>query len=198
MRITKYTHACVRLEHEGRVLVIDPGTWSEPAALTGADAVLVTHEHADHVDVLRLAGLGVPVYAPAEADIPRLEVTGVASDAEFTAAGFRVRAVGGRHAFIYGGQPDCANLGYIVDEAVYHPGDALHVPEQSIETLLVPVQGSWMKMAEAIDFVKAVKPQRTFAIHDAQINDRGLSSVNGWLAEETDSGYRYLMPGESF
>jgi L-ascorbate metabolism protein UlaG (beta-lactamase superfamily) len=197
MRITKYTHACVRLEHEGRVLVIDPGTWSEPAALTGADAVLVTHEHADHVDVLRLAGLGVPVYAPAEADIPRLEVTGVASDAEFIAAGFRVRAVGGRHAFIYGGRPDCANLGYIIDEAVYHPGDALHVPEQSIETLLVPVQGSWVKMAETIDFVKAVHPQRAFAIHDAQINDRGLSSVNGWLAEETDSGYRYLMPGES-
>jgi len=197
MRITKYTHACVRLEHDGRVLVIDPGTWSEPAALTGADAVLVTHEHADHVDVLRLAGLGVPVYAPAEADIPRLEVTGVASDAEFTAAGFHVRAVGERHAFIYGGQPDCANLGYIVDEAVYHPGDALHVPDQPIETLLVPAQGSWMKMAEAIDFVKAVKPQRAFAIHDAQINDRGLSSVNGWLTEETDSGYRYLQPGES-
>lgn len=197
MRITKYTHACVRLEHDGRVLVIDPGTWSEPAALTDADAVLVTHEHADHVDVLRLVGLGVPVYAPAEANIARLEFTGVSSGEEFTAAGFRVRAVGGRHAFIYGGQPDCANLGYIVDEAVYHPGDSLHVPEQPIETLLVPAQGSWMKMAEAIDFVKAIKPGRAFAIHDAQINDRGLSSVNGWLAEETGSGYRYLRPGES-
>ena len=110
---------------------------------------------------------------------------------------FRVRAVGGRHAFIYGGQPDCANLGYIVDEAIYHPGDSLHMPEQPIETLLVPAQGSWVKIAEAIDFVKAIKPQRAFAIHDAQINDRGLSSVNGWLAEETDSGYRYLTPGES-
>ncbi|MGW3623019.1 MBL fold metallo-hydrolase [Streptomyces sp. NPDC000880] len=197
MRITKYTHACVRLEHDGRVLVIDPGTWSEPAALNGADAVLVTHEHADHIDVLRLAGLRVPVYAPAEANIPRLEVTGVFSGAEFTAAGFHVRAVGGRHAFIYGGRPDCANLGYIIDEAIYHPGDSLHVPEQPIETLLVPVQGSWLKMAEAIDFVKAIKPQRAFAIHDAQINDRGLSSVNGWLAEETDNGYRYLTPGES-
>ena len=197
MRITKYTHACVRLEHAGRVLVIDPGTWSEPAALTGADAVLVTHEHADHVDVLRLAGLGVPVYAPVEANIPGLEVIGVSSDEEFTAAGFHVRAVGGRHAFIYGGQPDCANLGYVIDDAIYHPGDSLHVPEQPIETLLVPAQGSWMKMAEAIDFVKAIKPQRAFAIHDAQINDRGLSSVNGWLAEETNSGYRYLAPGES-
>ncbi|MER6241400.1 MBL fold metallo-hydrolase [Streptomyces clavifer] len=197
MRITKYTHACVRLEHDDRVLVIDPGIWSEPAALIGADAVLVTHEHADHIDVLRLAGLGVPVYAPAEANIPRLEVTAVSSGAEFTAADFRVRAVGGRHAFIYAGQPDCANLGYIIDEAIYHPGDSLHVPEQPIETLLVPVQGSWMKTAEAIDFVKAIKPQRAFPIHDAQINGRGRSSVNGWLAEETDSDYRYLTPGET-
>jgi L-ascorbate metabolism protein UlaG (beta-lactamase superfamily) len=197
MRITKYTHACVRLERDGRVLVIDPGTWSEPAALYGADAVLVTHEHVDHVDVLRLAGLGVPVYAPAGADIPRLETTGVSAGEEFIAAGFRVRAVGGQHAFIYGGQPDCVNLGYIVDGACYHPGDSLHAPQQPIETLLVPVQGSWLKMAEAIDFVRAIEPLRAFAIHDAQLNERGLSSVNGWLAEQTDNGYRYLAPGES-
>ncbi|MER5294083.1 MBL fold metallo-hydrolase [Streptomyces pharetrae] len=198
MRITKYTHACVRLEQDGRVLVVDPGTWSEPEALDGADAVLVTHEHADHLDVLRLAGLGVPVYAPAEADIPRLdEVVRVSSGTEFEAAGFRVRAVGGRHAFIYGGRPDCANLGYLVDDAVYHPGDSLHVPEQPVETLLVPVHGSWVKTAEVIDFVKAVAPRRACAIHDAQINERGLASVNGWLAQETDSGYRYLAPGES-
>ncbi|WP_328314899.1 MBL fold metallo-hydrolase [Streptomyces sp. NBC_00442] len=197
MRITKYTHACVRLEHDGRVLVIDPGTWSEPAALAGADAVLVTHEHTDHIDVLRLAGLGVPVYAPAEANIPRVEVTGVSSGVGFTAGGFRVRAVGGRHASIHAGRPDCANLGYILDEAIYHPGDSLHVPDEPIETLLVPVQGSWMKTAEAIDFVRAIAPQRAFAIHDAQLNERGLSSVNGWLAEETNSGYRYLSPGES-
>lgn len=197
MLITKYTHACVRLEDDGRVLVVDPGIWSEPAALDGADAVLVTHEHADHVDVLRLAGLGVPVYAPADADIPRLDVTGVSSGEEFTAAGFRVRAVGGRHAFIYGGEPDCANLGYVVEDAVYHPGDSLHVPEQPVDTLLVPAQGSWVKMAEAIDFVKAVGPRRAFPIHDAQINERGLASVNGWLGEETGAGYRYLAPGES-
>lgn len=157
----------------------------------------MTHEHVDHVDVLRLAGLGVPVHAPADADIPRLDVIGVSAGTEFTAAGFRIRAVGGRHASIYGGLPDCANLGYVVDDAVYHPGDSLHVPEQEIETLLVPVQGAWLKMVEVIDFVKAVGPRRAFGIHDAQINDRGLSSVNGWLEEETSHGYRYLRPGES-
>jgi L-ascorbate metabolism protein UlaG (beta-lactamase superfamily) len=204
MKITKYTHACVRLEHGGRVLVIDPGTWSEPHVLIDADAVLVTHEHTDHIDVLRLAGLGVPVFAPAGATITgladlrvTLEITRVASGEEFTAAGFPVKAVGGRHAFIYNRQPDCANLGYIVDNSLYHPGDSVYVPEQPIETLLVPAQASWLKMTEAIDFVRAVKPERTFPIHDAQLNERGLSSVNGWLSEETDSGYRWLAPGET-
>lgn len=197
MLITKYTHACVRLEAEGRVLVIDPGTWSEPAALSGADAVLVTHEHSDHIDTLRLAGLGVPVYAPTGADIARLTFVPVSPGDKFTAAGFPVVAVGGRHAPIYGGLPDCPNLGYLVGGELYHPGDSLHVPEEPVETLLVPAQGSWLKMAEAIDFVKAVNPRRAFAIHDAQINERGLASVNGWLAETTDNGYQYLAPGES-
>jgi L-ascorbate metabolism protein UlaG (beta-lactamase superfamily) len=203
MQITKYTHACVRLEQGGGVLVIDPGIWSEPRALLGANAVLVTHEHVDHVDVLRLAGLGVPVYAPADARIAALEATRglivipMTSGQECTAAGFKVRAVGSRHAFIYDGQPDCANLGYVVEDRLYHPGDALHVPDQPIETLLVPVHGSWLRTGEAIDFVKAVKPQRTFAIHDAQLNERGLDGVNAWLAAEAASGYRYLAPGEA-
>lgn len=196
MRITKYTHACVRIEHDGAVLVIDPGVWSEPRALAGADAVLVTHEHADHLDVLRLAGLGVPVYAPEGADIPRLELVRVRSGEEFTAAGIAVRAVGDRHAVIYGGMPDCANLGYLVGGAIYHPGDALHSPDVSVETLLVPIQASWLKTAEMIDFVRAVAPARAFAIHDGQVNDRGLDSLNAWLVEQTDCGYRYLRPGE--
>jgi len=196
MQLTKYTHACVRLEHEGRVLVIDPGEWSEPRALAGADAVLVTHEHADHIDVLRLRGLGVPVYAPADADLKHLDYTPVRAGEEFTAAGFGVRAVGGRHAFIYSGQPECANLAYLVDGAIYHPGDSLHVPDEKVETLLLPAHGGWMKLDEGIDFGRAVSATRSFAIHDAQLNDRGLGSVNAWFGE-TVEGYRYLAPGES-
>ena len=196
MQITKYTHACVRLERDGRVLVIDPGIWSEPHALIGADAVLVTHEHADHVDRLRLAGLGAPVYAPSDARIEGLEVIGVGLGDEFAVAGFRVRAVGGRHATVYGGKPDCANLGYLVDDRVYHPGDSLHAPRQPVETLLVPAHGSWMRLEEAIEFVRAVKPARAFAIHDGQVNERGLESINGWLTDEADTVYRWLAPGE--
>lgn len=200
MRITKFTHACVRIEDDDRVLVIDPGTWSEARALVGAHAVLVTHEHTDHIDVLRLAGLGVPVFAPREARLPDLAplpVTRVAAGESFTAAGFAVTAVGGRHATIHGGQPDCANLGYLVEGAVYHPGDSLHPPGQPVDTLLVPAQASWLKLTEAIDFAGAVDPRRVFPIHDAQLNDRGLASVNGWFAETLGDRYRYLAPGET-
>lgn len=149
------------------------------------------------LDVLRLAGLGAPVYAPADADIPGLETVPVSAGEEFTAAGFRVRAVGGRHAVVYGGRPDCANLGYLVDEELYHPGDSLHVPQEPVDTLLVPVHGSWLRTSEAIDFVKAVAPRRDFAIHDAQINERGLAAADGRLAQETGDVHRQLRPGES-
>jgi L-ascorbate metabolism protein UlaG (beta-lactamase superfamily) len=197
VKLTKYTHACVRLEGLGGVLVIDPGIWTEPEAVIGADAVLVTHEHADHVDRERLAALGVPVFAPAGADIADLPFIPVASGDSFVAAGFTVLAVGERHAFIYDGEPDCANLGYLVDGSVYHPGDSLHVPLEPVDTLLVPAQGSWLKMVEAIDFMTTIAARRVIPIHDGQLNAYGLESVDGWLGEYGGSGYRYLAPGES-
>ncbi len=49
MQLTKLGHACVRLEKDGAVLVIDPGAWSGDDAIGGAGAVLVTHEHPDHL-----------------------------------------------------------------------------------------------------------------------------------------------------
>jgi L-ascorbate metabolism protein UlaG (beta-lactamase superfamily) len=198
VQVTKYSHSCVRLELDGVVLVIDPGIWSEPSALYGCDAVLVTHEHSDHIDVLRLAGLGVPVYAPAGSNISGIAVTGLQPGQVFDAAGVAVRAVGGRHAAVYEGRPDCINLGYVIgDGLLYHPGDALHIPEQAVETLLVPVQASWLKTAEAIDFMRAIDPLRGIGIHDAQVNERALGSINGWLEETSGQRYRWLGPGQA-
>jgi L-ascorbate metabolism protein UlaG (beta-lactamase superfamily) len=197
VKITKFTHACVRIERDGHVLVIDPGVWAEPEAFSGADAILLTHEHNDHVDVPRLAGLGIPVVAPADARIDGLAFDGIASGDEITLAGFTVRAVGARHALIHGGLPDAANLGYVVDDRVYVPGDALHVPDQPIETLFVPAHGSWLKTTEAIDFAVAIHPSRAFAIHDAGLSERGLESLNLWFQREIGTSYRYLGAGES-
>ncbi len=111
MRLTKYTHACVRLDDGDRSLVIDPGVFSEAAvALDGADAVLITHEHADHLDeaAVRAAAAANPelrIWAPAgvAATLADLgdRVTASAPGESFEAAGFSVRTFGGQHAVIH-------------------------------------------------------------------------------------------------
>jgi len=115
---------------------------------------------------------------------------------QFEAAGFRIRVTGGRHATVYDGRPDLPNVGYLVDDgALYHPGDSFHPPGVAVEVLLVPVQGSWMRLGDALDFIGAVQPERAFGIHDGQLNQRGLDAVNDWLGGV--GAYRYLAPGES-
>jgi L-ascorbate metabolism protein UlaG (beta-lactamase superfamily) len=201
MRLTRYTHACVRLESDGRVLVIDPGIFSEDAALDDATGVLITHEHFDHVVAEKLAGRDLAVYAPAGV-VEQLGAQGVAAQAvtagdAFAAAGFAIRAVGGEHAEIFGGVPGCANIGYVVDENVYHPGDSVFVPDVPCSTLLVPVAGPWLKLAEAIEFVRAVKPDRAYPIHDAIMTTAGQEMNDNFVRQFGETNYARLAVGAS-
>lgn len=206
MRITKYSHACVRLDDGERGLLIDPGVWATREVYDGIDEVLVTHEHVDHVDVEALTELAarsssLRVHAPAS--VAEL-LTGlgdavhvVAPGDSFEAAGYAVDVVGGRHADIYDQLPGCANVGYVVDGSVYHPGDALFVPEHDIDTLLVPTSGPWLKLAEAIDFVRAVTPRQAISIHDALLSPIGAMVVDRWLDLKSETDYSRLADGSS-
>ena len=205
MRLTKFGHACVRLQDGDRVLVIDPGVYTEAEALSGATAVLVTHQHDDHADLDQLeaacaANPALTVHGPvlwAEAARARLgdAVVGIAADDTFTADGFEVRAVGGEHAEIIDGLPDCANLGYVV-AGIYHPGDSYFVPAEPVETLLLPANGPWTKHREAIEFVRALQPARTFPIHDIGLSDLGCANFDAWLGDEATE-YLRVPRGES-
>lgn len=207
MRITKFTHACLRIEHDGGVLVIDPGVFSEAEALDGADAVLITHEHVDHVDIEALRALKRPeltvhTHADVEAQLTDLDadVYAVAPGDTFVAAGMTIRAHGGRHAVIHPDIPRIVNVGFVIDTPdgpLYHPGDAFHVPDEQIATLFVPVSAPWLKLAEAIDFTRAVQPERAFALHDSLLVDAGQQMVTGHMTRLSGTRYTRLDPGES-
>ncbi|MGK5632922.1 MBL fold metallo-hydrolase, partial [Streptomyces sp. URMC 123] len=181
MQLTKKGHACVRLEKDGRTLVIDPGAFSEEDAAVGADAVLVTHEHPDHFDEGRLrAALDANPAAEiwtlrsvAERISPAFpgRVHTVGHGDTFAAAGFDVEVHGELHAVIHPDIPRVTNIGFVLDGSLFHPGDALTVPERPVETLMLPVHAPWSKVAEVIDYVREVKPRRALDVHDGLLTD---------------------------
>lgn len=207
MKVTKFEHSCVRLDGDGTVLVIDPGPWTSPAALDGVDAVLITHEHFDHLDVDRLADAlakrpAVTVHAHA-AVVSKLDALAgathtVASGDAFEAAGFAVKAYGGLHALVHPEMTQVPNLGFLVDDSVYHPGDSFDVPEGAhVDTLFVPVSGPWLKLSQSVDFIRAIGPQRAYALHDGLLNDRGHMVVDGSLDRLAQCEYARLDVGTS-
>ncbi len=203
MQLTKHVHSCVRIDDGDRTLVIDPGAFSDlDAALDGADAVLITHEHADHLDVdrVRAAAKADPrlrLWAPASvastfADLGE-QVVAVGAGETFEAAGFSVKTFGGQHALIHPLVPMIANVGFLIEDAVYHPGDSFVVPPLPVNTLLLPAAAPWSKMSEVIDFAIAVRAPFAYPIHDFVISDayRGiLRNVLGSIVERFGVQYR--------
>lgn len=208
MRITKFGHSCIRLEHDGTVVVVDPGMFTDAEAVDGADAVLITHEHPDHYLPEHLARTDAPVFtidavaSRIREDAPEVaeRVTVVEPDQEFD-PGIPTVAVGELHAVIHPDLPRFHNSGYLFtlgDTTLFHPGDALTVPEQRVDVLCVPVCAPWMRAAEGIDFARAVGAPRNLAIHDRVYSEAGLRIVDGHyglLLPET-SEYVRLADGD--
>ena len=210
MRITKYEHATLRIDDAGRSTIIDPG--SELRTLgnpTDVDAVVITHEHPDHwtpEHVLRIleSNPDAQVLAPmgvASAVAGAFPVTVIEPGDEAQAGAFRFRFFGGQHAVIHSSVPMIENVGVLVNDQLYYPGDSYAVPAGvEVDTLAAPAGAPWLKIGEAMDFVLAVQPRRCFQTHDATLSPMGLGFATArlsWATEQHGGEFTPLMPGES-
>jgi L-ascorbate metabolism protein UlaG (beta-lactamase superfamily) len=208
MRITKFGHACVRLETGDTVVVLDPGGFSEAEAVDGAGVVLITHEHPDHYapDHLRRTDARVftigAVAAKIREDAPDVaERVTVVEPGQQIDVGVPVHVVGEKHAVIHPEMQHFDNSGYLLEvegERIYHPGDALTLPPTDVDVLMLPVSAPWLKVSECIDFGRDVGAPRSLAIHDKVYSELGLAIIEGHLKRmlgERDQDYVRLEPG---
>jgi len=202
MRITKFGHACVRIQTDAGVVVLDPGVFTDAGALDGADAVLITHQHADHVHPDHLRGTDAPIWTIAavermlreEAPDVAERVTVVRPGDRLDVAGASIEVVGEKHAVIHPDYPRFDNSGYVLESggtSVYHPGDALTPPGRAVDVLLAPVSAPWLKVGEAVDFVREVAAPTSLAIHDRVYSDIGLDMVANHMANLLPEGQAF-------
>lgn len=208
MIITKREHACLVIKNSGASLVIDPGSFTAPFAVDNLAAVVVTHEHADHVtrehlDRLLAAATGpVELFAPAGVAAAHPDYHWqIVDGGDLRAAGpFALSFSGGHHATIHRSIPIVDNVGVFVNETLYYPGDSFTVPSGTVEVLAVPASAPWLKIGEVMDYLDSVRPRRAFPTHERVNSDAGNAMANARITHVVESHggqVIVLQPGET-
>lgn len=208
MEVTKLEHACQIITEGDARLVIDPGNFTRPVETTGVVAVVLTHEHPDHVTPEQLAGIlarnpDAVVIGPAGV-AAALTGTGVPIDVvtdgdHRTVGPFDLTFHGTRHNVIHSSIPVIDNTGVLVNGRLFYPGDSYTDPGVPVEVLAAPVGAPWLKVAEMMDYVTAIAPRRAYPVHEATLSEIGYGMHTGRLREvvEPDGALVLLAPGES-
>ncbi len=195
MQITRFGHAAVLVEVAGARILVDPGTFSvdETFALTGLDAIVVTHQHPDHLDQERLPPLlagnpdAVLVSDPETAATVSFGEWIPNADRLETAIGaVSVRGVGAQHAVILPTLPRIANVGVLVsapgEPTLFHPGDSYEHAPAGVDVLALPLAAPWAKTSETVDFAQRVAPATLFPMHDRTISDLAYGTYWGQVS----------------
>lgn len=201
MNLTKYEHACFIVEKDDQVIVVDPGNFTTDfIAPSDVIAVVITHEHGDHFDLELISAIidknpeaVIIGDASITNQIEAFETMPVTAGDTLEMGSFHLEFFGGQHATIHPNMPTPPNLGIMIDELLYYPGDSFFIPEDhSVDTLALPVAAPWLKISEAMDFLSAIHPRIAFPTHDAIASSTGKDLIDrmlGGIATDNDIIY---------
>lgn len=202
MDVTRFGHAAVLVEVAGTRVLFDPGAFSTPATfeLTDLDAIVVTHQHPDHLDRDRIGGLVAAnpharlLAEPETAE--SLEGWDATRDgATFAVGAVTLTGVGSRHAEILPTLPRVGNVGILVsadgEPTFFHPGDTYEHRPENVDILALPLSAPWAKIAETVDFLKSVAPRTAFPIHDCTVAEAAYGIY--WTHVENHGGVEDLQ-----
>ena len=187
MRITHCGHASLLVETGDARLLLDPGTWSAPAhELRDLDAILVTHQHADHLDQDRLPELlranphAQLVTDPDTAELLRakgFDVHALRPGDQVAIKAVTVSGVGELHALIHDDLPRIHNTGMRVsadgEPTLFHPGDALDAEPRGVDVLAFPLNAPWARSREMTGFLRRLAAPHAIPVHDGLLNANG-------------------------
>jgi L-ascorbate metabolism protein UlaG (beta-lactamase superfamily) len=196
VKITRYGHATLLVEEASTRILIDPGgfTLPEAFALTELAAVFTTHEHPDHFQPERLAGIvaanpGARLYG-APAVVSAIVAAGLTAvelheGTTVTVGEITVEPIGAMHQEVHPRMPRIENVGLVLSTAggprLFHPGDSYESVPDDVDVLAVPLSSPWGRLGETVDFVTAVAPTIIFPIHDALLSPAGRGLFWSWV-----------------
>lgn len=208
MKLTKYEHACIVLEEQGKKLVIDPGSFTTSFdQLDDIAAIVVTHVHPDHFDATQLNAItarnpDVRIFSTADVAAvyqqPHLAI--VQAGEQLTVGPFNLRFYGEKHALIHQTLPCPHNVGVMVNDTFFYPGDAYTQPDVPVKILAVPANGPWMKVSDSMDYIAALEPKQCIPTHNGLLSENGHKVYNFALnkaCEDNGVTFTPLGPGES-